>query len=55
MNLCGMRFGYTFLIGLIPFVGDFADVALNYLLVVRKAKQAECVALLLFFSRCQGR
>lgn len=38
MNL---RFGWTFFIGLIPVVGDIADALLNYLLVVRKAKQAE--------------
>jgi len=40
-GLCGMRFGWTFLIGLLPFVGDFADLILNYTLVVRIAKQAE--------------
>jgi len=36
-----VRFGWTFFIGLIPVVGDLADALLNYLLVVRKAKQAE--------------
>ncbi|KAI0714262.1 hypothetical protein C8T65DRAFT_644462 [Cerioporus squamosus] len=40
-RFCGMRFGWTFLIGIIPGAGDVADAALNYLLVVRKAKQAE--------------
>ncbi|RDX57329.1 hypothetical protein OH76DRAFT_1395122 [Lentinus brumalis] len=40
-HMCGMRFGWTFLIGIIPGAGDAADAALNYLLVVRKAKQAE--------------
>lgn len=40
-SICGMRFGYTFLIGLIPFAGDFADLVLNYTLVLRKARQAE--------------
>jgi len=40
-NLCGMRFGWTFVVGLIPGAGDVADFALNYALVVRKAKQAE--------------
>ncbi|PIL35609.1 hypothetical protein GSI_02337 [Ganoderma sinense ZZ0214-1] len=39
--ICGMRFGWTFIIGIIPGAGDAADVALNYLLVVRKAKEAE--------------
>lgn len=40
-NLCGMRFGWTFLIGVIPFAGDAADALLNYHLVIRKARQAE--------------
>ncbi|KAI0359904.1 hypothetical protein OH77DRAFT_1446590 [Trametes cingulata] len=40
-SLCGMRFGWTFVIGIIPGAGDVADAALNYLLVVRKAKQVE--------------
>jgi len=40
-NLCGMRFGWTFIIGIIPGAGDVADAVLNYLLVVRKARQAE--------------
>ncbi|GLB44882.1 putative protein with domain of unknown function (DUF4112) [Lyophyllum shimeji] len=40
-SFCGLRFGWTFLIGLIPVVGDVSDVFLNYLLVVRKARQAD--------------
>ncbi|KAG8789549.1 hypothetical protein FRC19_005187 [Serendipita sp. 401] len=40
-HICGIRFGWTFLISLIPVVGDVTDAALNYLLVVRKARQAE--------------
>ncbi|KAI0707392.1 hypothetical protein C8Q76DRAFT_749031 [Earliella scabrosa] len=40
-SLCGFRFGWTFLIGIIPGAGDAADAVLNYVLVVRKAKQAE--------------
>ncbi|KAK7690994.1 hypothetical protein QCA50_006097 [Cerrena zonata] len=40
-SLCGLRFGWTFVIGIIPGAGDVADAALNYLLVVRKARQAE--------------
>lgn len=36
-----MRFGWTFFIGLIPIAGDFADATLNYLLVVRKCRQAD--------------
>ncbi|KAG6816892.1 hypothetical protein H0H87_002013 [Tephrocybe sp. NHM501043] len=40
-NLCGLHFGWTFLIGLIPVVGDLTNASLNYYLVVRKARQAE--------------
>ncbi|EKM58447.1 uncharacterized protein PHACADRAFT_117417 [Phanerochaete carnosa HHB-10118-sp] len=40
-NLCGVRFGWTFIIGIVPGAGDVADAALNYYLVVRKARQAE--------------
>jgi hypothetical protein len=40
-SLCGIRFGWTFLIGLIPIAGDVADVLINYLLVVRKARKAD--------------
>ncbi|KAK0214017.1 hypothetical protein IW262DRAFT_1408112 [Armillaria fumosa] len=40
-HICGFRFGWTFIIGIIPGAGDVANVALNYLLVVRKARQAE--------------
>jgi len=40
-RVCGMRFGWTFVIGLIPIVGDVADASINYVFVVRKAKQAE--------------
>ena len=36
-----MRFGWAFIIGLLPLVGDFADVGLNYYLVLRKARQAD--------------
>lgn len=42
-----MRFGWTFVIGIIPGVGDVADASLNYLLVVRKARQAEIPSWLL--------
>ncbi|KAI0071989.1 hypothetical protein K474DRAFT_1668362 [Panus rudis PR-1116 ss-1] len=40
-SMCGLRFGWTFVIGIIPGAGDAADAVLNYVLVVRKAKQAE--------------
>lgn len=37
----GFRFGWTFVIGLIPIVGDATDATLNYVLVVRKAQKAD--------------
>jgi hypothetical protein len=40
-HICGMRFGWTFFISLIPIVGDITDASLNYFLVVRKARQAD--------------
>ena len=40
-SICGLRFGWTFIIGIIPGAGDVADATLNYVLVVRKARQAE--------------
>ena len=49
-SICGLRFGWTFIIGIIPGAGDVADAALNYFLVVRKAKQAECVYIFYFFG-----
>ena len=43
-SIGGFRFGWSFIIGIIPMVGDVADFCLNYVLVVRKAKQAEYVS-----------
>jgi len=40
-SICGMLFGWAFIIGLLPLVGDFADIGLNYYLVLRKARQAD--------------
>jgi len=40
-NICGLHFGWTFLLSLIPLVGDVADVILNYRLIIRKAMQAD--------------
>jgi hypothetical protein len=40
-SLCGMRFGWTFLIGLVPVAGDVANALINYVLVVRKARNAD--------------
>lgn len=36
--VCGIRFGWTFLIGLIPGAGDIVDATLNYTLVLRPSK-----------------
>ncbi|TCD61923.1 hypothetical protein EIP91_007715 [Steccherinum ochraceum] len=41
ISLCGMRFGWTFIIGIIPGAGDVADAILAYTLVTRKARQAD--------------
>ncbi|KAH8994870.1 hypothetical protein EDB92DRAFT_236142 [Lactarius akahatsu] len=40
-NLCGLRFGWTFIIGIVPGVGDAADAILGYCLVIRKARGAD--------------
>ena len=40
-SICGIHFGWTVIIGFIPVVGDVVDATLSYVLVVRKAKQAE--------------
>ncbi|KAH0832880.1 hypothetical protein J3R83DRAFT_11832 [Lanmaoa asiatica] len=40
-SFCGLRFGWTFIIGIIPGAGDVACAALNYVLVVRKAREAD--------------
>ena len=39
-NFCGVRFGWSFFIALIPIVGSVADAFLNYYLVIRKARKA---------------
>ena len=40
-SLCGMRFGWTFVIGLVPIAGDVTNALINYVLVVRKARKAD--------------
>lgn len=40
-SLCGMRFGWSFIIAIIPGAGDIADLLLNQALIVNKAKQLE--------------
>jgi len=40
-SICGFRFGWTFIIGIVPAAGNVADATLNYYLVIRKARQAE--------------
>ncbi|WVQ70778.1 hypothetical protein IAR50_000300 [Cryptococcus sp. DSM 104548] len=41
MNLCGFRVGYTFIIGIVPGLGDAVDASLNYFLVVKPAKKLD--------------
>jgi len=40
-SLCGFRYGWSFWVGLIPVVGDVVVAGMNYILVIRKAQQAE--------------
>lgn len=40
-SLCGIRFGWTFVIGLVPVAGDVVNALINYVLVVRKARKAD--------------
>jgi len=40
-HVCGFRFGYTFIIGLIPVVGDAADFILSYTLVLKPCFNCE--------------
>ncbi|WFD25099.1 hypothetical protein MNAN1_000062 [Malassezia nana] len=40
-RLCGVRFGWTFIIGLIPFAGDIADGLLSHYMIVKKAQQID--------------
>jgi len=40
-SLCGMRFGWAFIIGLVPGLGDVGDILLGYYLVFRKCRQAD--------------
>ncbi|KAF4609757.1 hypothetical protein D9613_012034 [Agrocybe pediades] len=40
-SILGFRFGWTFLIGLIPVVGDFTDITLNYFMIVRPARKLD--------------
>ncbi|CAO1617759.1 unnamed protein product [Parajaminaea phylloscopi] len=37
-TMCGLRFGWTFFIGLIPGAGDVVDAVLNFTLVLKPAK-----------------
>ncbi|GAA98430.1 uncharacterized protein L969DRAFT_61535 [Mixia osmundae IAM 14324] len=40
-SLCGFRFGYTAILGLIPVVGDVADLSLSYYLVIKPATKCD--------------
>jgi len=46
-NVCGLRFGYTAIIGLVPIIGDVSDIILNYMLVVRPAMACDLPAFLI--------
>lgn len=37
--VCGLRFGWTFFIGLVPGLGDLTDALLNYTLVVKPVRK----------------
>ncbi|XP_006459029.1 hypothetical protein AGABI2DRAFT_200955 [Agaricus bisporus var. bisporus H97] len=41
IRICGLTFGWTFVIGIIPVVGDVANLTLNHVLVIKKAKKAD--------------
>ncbi|GAA5938080.1 uncharacterized protein JCM15063_005459 [Sporobolomyces koalae] len=43
-SLCGFRFGWTAVLGLIPGAGDIAQFLLGFFLVLRKCRQAELPA-----------
>ncbi|KIL61514.1 hypothetical protein M378DRAFT_166794 [Amanita muscaria Koide BX008] len=40
-SVLGMRFGWAFIISLIPVAGAVADACLNYVLVIRRASEAD--------------
>ena len=37
--ICGFRFGWTFILALIPFIGDLLDALLGYKLVIAPCKK----------------
>ncbi|GAA5830487.1 hypothetical protein JCM3766R1_002739 [Sporobolomyces carnicolor] len=43
-SICGFRFGWTAVLGLIPGAGDIAQFLLGFFLVLRKCKEAELPA-----------
>lgn len=45
-SICGFRFGWTFLIGFIPVIGDTADALLSYYLVIKPARNCNLPPLL---------
>jgi len=40
-NLCGAQFGWTFIIAIVPVVGDALNLALGYFLIVRQARKSK--------------
>lgn len=56
-SLCGFRFGWTAILGLIPGAGDIAQFLLGYTLVLRKCRDAEIPAALqsrMMFNQLAG-
>ncbi|KAG0146317.1 hypothetical protein CROQUDRAFT_657471 [Cronartium quercuum f. sp. fusiforme G11] len=45
-SICGFRFGWTAIIGLVPVLGDVVDASLSYILVIRPARKCELPPLL---------
>ncbi|KAH8924090.1 hypothetical protein BT69DRAFT_1218171 [Atractiella rhizophila] len=41
-SLCGFRFGWTAILGLIPFLGDIVDFLLAYTLIIKPIKKSDC-------------
>ncbi|POY72239.1 hypothetical protein BMF94_4745 [Rhodotorula taiwanensis] len=56
-SICGFRFGWTAILGLIPGAGDIAQFLLGFTLVLRKCREAEIPATLqqrMLFNQLAG-
>ncbi|SCZ97835.1 BZ3500_MvSof-1268-A1-R1_Chr3-3g06401 [Microbotryum saponariae] len=47
-SLCGFRFGWTAIFGLIPFLGDIIGFLISYSLVLKKCRQADVQSRMVF-------